>query len=1156
MSFQQAVAAAYRDILQREPTEQELAEALGGGESDAALAALISTLSQGSEAQTFVWPVMRIYQGVYGRVPDEGGLGYWVDRYRAEDVQALDNPATATVNEALVALARVFTDPEQTPEFVQRFGADPSTATYVEALYVNVLNRAPDEGGRLYWIARFESLMAELEAQGLSASSAKAEARAIFLEQFVLSQEYTVAASELAVRFLAASAYGVETFEGDLWARDENYAPIPRDDAVTVDEDDFVQVDVLANDLDLDDGDTPSTFSLGSVVVASVTGAQVTVEELNAAAAATVVGGKLQFDATGLFNDLPAGGQATVTIAYEVIDDGGASSTGEAVITVVGANDAPTQISLSANDVPENAPGALVGLLNAADPDTGASIVYSLVEQSGAQSHLFTIVGNELRVGSAGIDFEALLNPLFVVVRASDGQEQLREAFGIDVINVDEGGPVFTSGTTASIQENQPTGTIYTAVASDPAGPISYALAGPDALLFNINSATGALSFKASPDFEAPLDSNQDNIYEVIIIASDAVGEQSQRSVSIHVTNLEDQGPSFTSGTTASVAENVATTTAVYTAAASDPNGPVSYALSGTDAALFALNATTGALTFLASPDHEAPGDAGGNNVYDVVITAADALGNETQRAVAITVTDVDEVGPSFTSGTTASVAENVATTTAVYTAAASDPNGPVSYALSGTDAALFALNATTGALTFLASPDHEAPGDAGGNNVYDVVITAADALGNETQRAVAITVTDAHIWLLSVSNAGVQGDSYSEQPSISADGRYVAFLSLASNLVGSDTNGAEDIFLRDLLLGTTARVSVDSAEVQGNNTSTSPSMSADGRYVTFLSYASNLVGSDNNGVGDIFVRDLTLGTTTRVSVDNAGMQGNSDSVLPSVSADGRYVTFHSFASNLVGSDTNGTWDIFVRDSVDGTTSRVSVSSAEVQGDSDSSQASISADGRYVAFNSYASNLVGSDTNGYWDIFVRDLVDGTTTLVSVDSGGLPGNGGSYDPSISADGRYVSFTSAASNLVAGDTNGAFDIFVRDLTLGITMRVSVNNAGVQGNSASDSSSVSADGRYVTFQSFASNLVAGDTNGAYDIFVRDLILGVTTRVSLDRAGVQGNGDSLSPSISADGRYVTFTSSASNLVTGDTNGTTRDIFVVDGVEQGWWFP
>ena len=1053
MSFQQAVAAAYRDILQREPTEQELAEALGGGESDAALAALISTLSQGSEAQTFVWPVMRIYQGVYGRVPDEGGLGYWVDRYRAEDVQALDNPATATVNEALVALARVFTDPEQTPEFVQRFGADPSTATYVEALYVNVLNRAPDEGGRLYWIARFESLMAELEAQGLSASSAKAEARAIFLEQFVLSQEYTVAASELAVRFLAASAYGVETFEGDLWARDENYAPIPRDDAVTVDEDDFVQVDVLANDLDLDDGDTPSTFSLGSVVVASVTGAQVTVEELNAAAAATVVGGKLQFDATGLFNDLPAGGQATVTIAYEVIDDGGASSTGEAVITVVGANDAPTQISLSANDVPENAPGALVGLLNAADPDTGASIVYSLVEQSGAQSHLFTIVGNELRVGSAGIDFEALLNPLFVVVRASDGQEQLREAFGIDVINVDEGGPVFTSGTTASIQENQPTGTIYTAVASDPAGPISYALAGPDALLFNINSATGALSFKASPDFEAPLDSNQDNIYEVIIIASDAVGEQSQRSVSIHVTNLEDQGPSFTSGTTASVAENVATTTAVYTAAASDPNGPVSYALFGTDAALFALNATTGALTFLASPDHEAPGDAGGNNVYDVVITAADALGNETQRAV-------------------------------------------------------------------------------------------------------AITVTDAHIWLLSVSNAGVQGDSYSEQPSISADGRYVAFLSLASNLVGSDTNGAEDIFLRDLLLGTTARVSVDSAEVQGNNTSTSPSMSADGRYVTFLSYASNLVGSDNNGVGDIFVRDLTLGTTTRVSVDNAGMQGNSDSVLPSVSADGRYVTFHSFASNLVGSDTNGTWDIFVRDSVDGTTSRVSVSSAEVQGDSDSSQASISADGRYVAFNSYASNLVGSDTNGYWDIFVRDLVDGTTTLVSVDSGGLPGNGGSYDPSISADGRYVSFTSAASNLVAGDTNGAFDIFVRDLTLGITMRVSVNNAGVQGNSASDSSSVSADGRYVTFQSFASNLVAGDTNGAYDIFVRDLILGVTTRVSLDRAGVQGNGDSLSPSISADGRYVTFTSSASNLVTGDTNGTTRDIFVVDGVEQGWWFP
>jgi Tol biopolymer transport system component len=343
---------------------------------------------------------------------------------------------------------------------------------------------------------------------------------------------------------------------------------------------------------------------------------------------------------------------------------------------------------------------------------------------------------------------------------------------------------------------------------------------------------------------------------------------------------------------------------------------------------------------------------------------------------------------------------------------------------------------------------------------------------------------------LVSVSSAGVQGNSSSYgTPSISADGRYVAFYSPASNLVSGDTNGSVDIFVRDRQTGTTELVSVSSSGVQGNGSSYSPSISADGRYVAFYSLASNLVTADTNLYEDVFVRDRQAGTTERVSVSSAGAQGNSSSYTPSISADGRYVAFRSYATNLVSGNVNGYSDIFVRDRQTGTTTRVSVANAGYEGNNDSSSPSISADGRYVAFASLASNLVSGagDTNGVEDIFVRDRQTGTTERVSVSSAGTQGNGASSSPSISADGRYVAFYSLASNLVSGDTNGTFDIFVRDRQTGTTELVSVSSSGVQGNSASSSPSISADGRYVAFYSPASNLVSGDTNGSADIFVR---------------------------------------------------------------------
>jgi|GEM_PF-1585857 len=223
-----------------------------------------------------------------------------------------------------------------------------------------------------------------------------------------------------------------------------------------------------------------------------------------------------------------------------------------------------------------------------------------------------------------------------------------------------------------------------------------------------------------------------------------------------------------------------------------------------------------------------------------------------------------------------------------------------------------------------------------------------------------------------------------------------------------------------------------------------------------------------------------------RVSVASGGTQGNGDSGCPSISADGRYVAFQSYASNLVPGDTNGTWDVFVHDRLTGQTTRVSVASDGTQGNGDSECPSISADGRYVAFASLASNLVPGDTNGTWDVFVHDRLTGQTTRVSVASGGAQGNSGSWCPSISADGRYVAFQSYASNLVPGDTNGVLDVFVHDRLTGQTTRVSVASDGTQGDSYSFGSSISADGRYVAFSSLASNLVPGDTNDKPDIFV----------------------------------------------------------------------
>jgi dipeptidyl aminopeptidase/acylaminoacyl peptidase len=371
---------------------------------------------------------------------------------------------------------------------------------------------------------------------------------------------------------------------------------------------------------------------------------------------------------------------------------------------------------------------------------------------------------------------------------------------------------------------------------------------------------------------------------------------------------------------------------------------------------------------------------------------------------------------------------------------------------------------------------------------------------------------------------------------------------------VSDDTNGKGDIFVRDMHTGITTRVSIASDGTQGNDKSDEPSVSGDGRYVAFWSYASNLVPGDTNNRADVFVYDRDTGLITRVSIASDGTQANGHSFNSiSISADGDYVALMSYADNLVPGDTNNAMDVFVHDLKTGLTTRVSVASDGTQSNADAfiTRSSISGDGRYITFMSGASNLVLPDTNNLGDVFVHDRETGITSRVSVSSDGAQGNSGNDSALISKDGRYVVFWSLSNNLVPNDTNNIEDIFVHDRETGATSRVSVSSNGTQSNSnkyENNSSvpwSISDDGRYVAFTSEVSNLVPGDTNDVMDVFVRDLNAGVTTRVSVASDGTQSNNPSYVCSISGDGKYVVFKSWANNLVPSYENSLQEDIFL-----------
>ena len=405
----------------------------------------------------------------------------------------------------------------------------------------------------------------------------------------------------------------------------------------------------------------------------------------------------------------------------------------------------------------------------------------------------------------------------------------------------------------------------------------------------------------------------------------------------------------------------------------------------------------------------------------------------------------------------------------------------------------------------------------------------------------------------VSVSRTGEQANRGSglqdTVPALSAHGRYVTFVSAASNLVPNDTNGVEDVFVRDRRTGRVLRASVGPGGRQADDGSVDPSISADGRLVAFTSVARNLVAGDTNGVRDVFVRDLRRGTTRRVSVGAGGRPGAADSFFPVLSADGSAVAFQSFA-RLSPRDTNNAEDIYVRDLRRGRTWRASLAPGRRQFSGPSALPSLSADGRRVAF---VAEYRGPN---HFEVWVHDRRTHRTRLVSVRQRITEDNSVGR-PSLSGNGRFVAFASSRTTLVPGDTNQARDVFVRDLATGRFRRVSVDVRGGQGNADSQAPAISAGGRYVAFASHATNLVAGDTNERSDVFLRDLATGALRRVSVPRSGEEANDHSAffnELSLSADGRHVAFESVATNLVPADTNRR-PDVFVWDAPKRrGTW--
>ena len=384
-------------------------------------------------------------------------------------------------------------------------------------------------------------------------------------------------------------------------------------------------------------------------------------------------------------------------------------------------------------------------------------------------------------------------------------------------------------------------------------------------------------------------------------------------------------------------------------------------------------------------------------------------------------------------------------------------------------------------------------------------------------------------------------------QTAVSGNGRFMVFATEAP-LVAEDDNGLTDIYVRDLESGTTmlVSVSVSGAGERANGASSNPGISGDGRRIAFVSSADNLVDDDGNGLADTFVRDLDAGITLRVNISSSGAEADvaSPTTTPIVSQDGRYILFRSGANTLVAQTNWGDTQVFLHDLDARTTEMVSLSNFDIAAfGSSQSPGGVSADGRWVVFTSNATNLHPDTANNSVHVYLRDRFAGHTTLVSVNGDGPVSGGGA---SISDDGRYIAY-STLTDVVATDDNHRLDTYVWDNNIAHTItRATIGTDGQESEEDCIEGRISGDGRHVVFASKASEFSQTFVENTYQVFVRDLDEQTTSLVSKSTQGSIGLGHSRGATISADGRFVGFYSEASNLVNDDGNGA-RDAFVHD---------
>ena len=498
-------------------------------------------------------------------------------------------------------------------------------------------------------------------------------------------------------------------------------------------------------------------------------------------------------------------------------------------------------------------------------------------------------------------------------------------------------------------------------------------------------------------------------------------------------------------------------------------------------------------------------------------------------------------------------------------------PNGVAAFDSYASDLAQVDNNG--GQDVFARTPSESAPelislgiGVTGDENTFDERVTgngakvafasnAGNLVPNDTNSTSDVFLYDlnSHTTTLVSANPANNGtqNGPSDSPRPGADGHYVAYHTapVGTPFAGPDVDffdsAYDQIYLRDTASNVTTLVSVNVTNIApGNGASINPQITPDGQYVVFESIASDLVTNDLNGTGsDVFIRNRTNSAVELISVNAAGAgSANSDSRAPSVSANARFVAFETFATDLGGTDNNGHFNVYVRDRLNHTNILCSPNYSHSNGgNNDSFGSLLSANGSNVIFFSYATDLVPSGALGNGDLYAFNVNTRTLQLVSVNTNGAGDNNSSFEPAVSADGRYVAFYSIATDLVPAGTSGNGDVFVRDLVAGTTALASVNCAGSGGgNNFSDYPQLSADGRYVTFHSYATDLVPGDfTQDSGSVFRRDLQNGVTVLVSqtLTMRG-EANGNSYNPYISDNGSTIAFLSSANNLVFGDANG------------------